>query len=75
MLLNTCTVDEQFPLEAQAAADQILGNGKFPHGYEKYYWDGCTHGFAVRGDMNDPKVKAGKEGSFEKSVAFFKKYL
>jgi hypothetical protein len=27
------------------------------------------------GDINDPKVKAGKEGAFEKSVAFFKRHL
>jgi hypothetical protein len=39
------------------------------------HFDGCSHGFAVRGDLSDPKVKAGKEGAFEKSVAFFKKYL
>lgn len=27
------------------------------------------------GDMSDPKIKAGKEGAFKKSAAFFKKHL
>lgn len=40
-----------FGLEAQAKADEILGGGKFAPGYERTYWEGCTHGFAVRGDM------------------------
>jgi hypothetical protein len=38
----------------------------------------CTRLFEFifcAGDMNDPKVKVGKEGAFEKSVAFFKKHL
>ena len=36
--------------EAQKLADEIF-IGKFTPGYERTYWDGCTHGFAVRGDM------------------------
>ncbi|KAH8104074.1 alpha/beta-hydrolase [Cristinia sonorae] len=75
LLINACEVDKQFPLESQAIADEILGGGKFAPGYQKAYWDGCVHSFAVRGDMNIPKVKAGKEGAFEASVRFFNKYL
>ena len=40
-----------FPIEAQSKADEMFGSGKFAPGYERTYWDGCTHGFAVRGDM------------------------
>ncbi|KAG6861256.1 hypothetical protein C0995_002064 [Termitomyces sp. Mi166 len=75
LLLNTCTVDQQFPIESQAMADKILGDGKFVPGYKREYFDGCTHGFAVRGDMSDPKVKAGKEGAFKSTVEWFIKYL
>lgn len=39
------------PVEAQATVDEILGGGKFAPGYERTYWPGCVHGFAVRGDM------------------------
>ncbi|KAG6916187.1 hypothetical protein DXG01_008069 [Tephrocybe rancida] len=75
LLINSCTVDTQFPIESQAKADEILGNGKFAPGYKREYFDGCTHGFAVRGDLSDPKVKAGKEGAFKSTVEWFIKYL
>ncbi|KAF9264325.1 dienelactone hydrolase endo-1,3,1,4-beta-D-glucanase [Marasmius fiardii PR-910] len=74
LLINSCTVDAQFPLEAQAKADEILGDGKFKPGYKREYFDGCEHGFAVRGDLSNPKVKAGKEGSFKASVEWLKAY-
>jgi len=75
LLINSCTVDAQFPLEAQAKADEILGGGKFAPGYKREYFEGCTHGFAVRGDLSNEKVRAGKEGSFKASVKFFLQYL
>ncbi|GLB43348.1 putative dienelactone hydrolase family protein [Lyophyllum shimeji] len=75
LLINSCTVDQQFPLEAQAKADEIFGNGKFAPGYKREYFEGCTHGFAVRGDLSDPKVKAGKEGAFKATVEWFLSHL
>lgn len=75
LLINSCEVDQAFPLEAQAQADAILGDGKFAPGYKREYFEGCSHGFAVRGDMSNPKVKAGKEGAFKASVEWFAKYL
>jgi len=75
LLINSCTGDQQFPPESQAIADDLLGNGKFAPGYERTYWDGCNHGFAVRCDLTDPKQKAGKEGAFKASVEFFRKHL
>ncbi|KAF8987854.1 dienelactone hydrolase [Cyathus striatus] len=73
LLLNTCTIDEQFPHSAQEMADKILAS--FEPGYRKEYWEGCQHGFAVRGDMSDPKVKAGKEGAFKAAVEWFQTNL
>ncbi|TFK25108.1 dienelactone hydrolase endo-1,3,1,4-beta-D-glucanase [Coprinopsis marcescibilis] len=75
LLINSCTIDTQFPHEAQAQADEILGNGKFTAGYKREYFECCTHGFAVRGDLSDPKVKAGKEGAFAAAVKWFKAKL
>ncbi|KAK2465686.1 hypothetical protein APHAL10511_002230 [Amanita phalloides] len=75
LLINGAAVDSQFPPESQAKADEILGDGKFAPGYRREYFDGCTHGFAVRGDMSDPKVKAGKEGAFKATVEWFWKHL
>jgi dienelactone hydrolase len=75
LLINSCEVDNAFPLAAQEQADAILGGGKFAPGYKREYFPGCSHGFAVRGDMSDPKVKAGKEGAFKASVEWLVKYL
>ncbi|KAH9851964.1 alpha/beta-hydrolase [Lenzites betulinus] len=75
LLINSCETDPQFPKEAQAKADEILGGGTFAPGYERTYWEGCTHGFAVRGDVRDPKVKAGREGAFKATVEFLIKHL
>ncbi|KDQ50688.1 hypothetical protein JAAARDRAFT_211518 [Jaapia argillacea MUCL 33604] len=75
ILINSCEVDPQFPKEKQDLADSIFGDGKFAPGYERTYFPGCTHGFAVRGDMSDPNVKAGKEGAFKSTIEHFIKYL
>ncbi|KIK62366.1 hypothetical protein GYMLUDRAFT_41788 [Collybiopsis luxurians FD-317 M1] len=74
-LINSCEVDAMFPKESQAKADEIFGNDKFAPGYKREYFPGCKHGFAVRGDMNDTKVKAGKEGAFKATVEWMKKCL
>ncbi|KAI6101210.1 dienelactone hydrolase [Pisolithus sp. B1] len=76
LLINSCTFDQRFPKEAQAEADRILGNGEqFTETYRREYFEGCTHGFAVRGDLSKPEVKAGKEGAFKAAVLFFKQHL
>ncbi|KAG1823956.1 Alpha/Beta hydrolase protein [Suillus subaureus] len=75
LLINSCEVDQAFPTAAQAKADEIFGDGKFAPGYKREYFPGCTHGFAVRGDIKDPLVKAGKEGSFKAAVEFFLEHL
>ncbi|THH27069.1 hypothetical protein EUX98_g7119 [Antrodiella citrinella] len=74
LLLHGCEVDRMFTQEVQAVADEVLENGQFHPGYERTYWDGCNHGFASKDDA-DAKAKAAKEGVFEVSVKFFRKYL
>jgi len=73
LLINRCTVDQMFPPEAQAKADELFKG--FAPGYKREYFEGCTHGFAVRGDLSDPKVKAGKEGAFKATVEWFIKHV
>ncbi|KAJ7491403.1 Alpha/Beta hydrolase protein [Mycena galericulata] len=75
LLINSCTHDPVFPLAAQAQADEILGAGAFAPGYKREYFEGCTHGFAVKGDLSDPKVKAAKEGAFKGTVEWLLKYF
>jgi dienelactone hydrolase len=75
LLINSCEIDSQLSVPLQKKADEVLDDGKYAPGYLRTYWDGCTHGFTVRGDMSDPKVKAGKEGAFKASVEWFIKHL
>lgn len=71
LLINSCPVDDLFPPEAFFKAKELFGDGKFAPGYRSEYFEGCVHGFAVRGDMSDPRVKAGKEGAFKAAVEWF----
>ncbi|KAI0320497.1 Alpha/Beta hydrolase protein [Amylostereum chailletii] len=73
LLINACEVDGQWPKEKQDKANEVLKN--FAPGFSQPYFAGCTHGFSVRGDLNDPKVKAGKEGAFKNTVEWFIKHL
>ncbi|KAF7350493.1 Dienelactone hydrolase endo--beta-d-glucanase [Mycena venus] len=73
LLINSCEMDWQFGPDAQAQADVIFAN--FEPGYKREYFEGCDHGFAVRGDVKVPKIKAGKEEAFEATVEWMKKYL
>lgn len=58
ILINAGEIDEQFPLEAQKEADALLEGGKYKGGYKRVYWEGCTHGFAVRGDLVSDPLRA-----------------
>ena len=73
LLINTCETDPQFPKEKQEHADKVLAG--FAAGYSRPYFPGATHGFAVRGDLSIPEVKAAKEGAFKNTVEWFIKYL
>ncbi|TFK69294.1 alpha/beta-hydrolase [Pluteus cervinus] len=72
LLMNTCEFDPWFPPESQAKANEILRDSISERKFLRKHWEGCTHGFAVRGDMNNPKIKAGKEGAFLAVVKWFK---
>lgn len=75
LLINAAEVDQQYPIESQLKGDEILGGGKYKPGYKRIFWAGTTHGFAVRGDLNNPEVKKAKEGAFKATVDFFHEYL
>ncbi|KAF8626701.1 hypothetical protein AX15_004725 [Amanita polypyramis BW_CC] len=73
LLINGSTHDFMFPLESQIVADKFLGN--FAPGYRRECFEGCGHGFAIRGDITVPKIRAGKEGAFKATVGWFQKYF
>ncbi|KJA16584.1 hypothetical protein HYPSUDRAFT_91198 [Hypholoma sublateritium FD-334 SS-4] len=69
LLINSCTNDAQFPLEASAQADALFAG--FAPGYKRAHFEGLAHGFAVRGDLSKPAEKAGKEGAFRFAIEWF----
>ncbi|KAJ6514487.1 Alpha/Beta hydrolase protein [Mycena vitilis] len=75
LLINGCTHDPVFPPEDQEKADAILGGGNFAPGYKRLYWEGVAHGFAVKHDLGDPKIRAAKEGAFKATVEWLSKYM
>ncbi|KAF8798623.1 hypothetical protein BYT27DRAFT_7320549 [Phlegmacium glaucopus] len=54
--------------DSVVAAPEYRADGFQKEGYKRGCFEGCTHGFAVRGDMNDAKVKPGKEGAFKSTT-------
>lgn len=76
LLINSCEVDPTYPQESQKIGDDILGGGQTQtETYWRAYFDGCEHGFAVRGDLSNPAVKKGKEQAFANTVEWFNKHL
>ncbi|KAH8116319.1 alpha/beta-hydrolase [Phellopilus nigrolimitatus] len=76
LLICSCEVDGQYPPEKQKIGDEILGGGKTEaEGYKREYYAGNTHGFAVRGDLSVPEIKAAKEDSFKVAVEWLIKNL
>ncbi|KAG6865224.1 hypothetical protein C0991_004347 [Blastosporella zonata] len=56
----------------QAVADSILGDGKYRPGYNRTFFAGVGHGFAVRANLSDPVAKAAKEGAFFAAVEWLR---
>lgn len=75
LMIATCDNDFTYPEEQADITDSILGDGKFAPGYERKHFKDVEHGFASRGDLNDPKTKEAKEGAFKAAVEFFNKHL
>jgi len=73
LLINSCSLDWALTPAAAAQADKVFA--KFSPGYRRDNFEGCSHGFAVRGDLSDPLVKGGKEGAFKSAVEWLSSKL
>ncbi|SCZ98375.1 BZ3500_MvSof-1268-A1-R1_Chr3-2g06328 [Microbotryum saponariae] len=71
-LWNTCENDQMWPKECQEKADEVFKGDK---NYQRNYYEGVSHGFAIRGDPKDEKSRKAKEGAFESSIKFLKENL
>jgi dienelactone hydrolase len=49
LLINSCDDDDMFPKSLGEAADKKFAS--FAPGYHRNYYEGASHGFAVRGDL------------------------
>jgi dienelactone hydrolase len=49
LLINSCEHDELFPKPLAETADKKFAS--FAPGYRRTYYEGVSHGFAVRGDL------------------------
>ncbi|GAA5941196.1 protein AIM2 [Sporobolomyces koalae] len=70
-LFNTATEDVMFNKEKQEQAAEILKDNK---AFTFISYEG-GHGFAIRGDPNDPKQRKSADDCFENSVKHLKAHL
>ncbi|KAG5635893.1 hypothetical protein H0H81_009754 [Sphagnurus paluster] len=70
--INSAELDNAFPPASQALVDGILGQGKYHPGYNRTFFAGVAHGFAVRANLSNPIEKAAKEGAFFAAVEWLK---
>ena len=65
--------DEMFTPEFKKHALDVLPTLGLDYDYR--YFTGLYHGFATRGDLNNPKQKAGLEGAKNAASAWFRQNL
>lgn len=68
-----CETDQMFPKEKQELANKIIPGLGLEYDYQ--YFPGLSHGFAARGDPNDPKQKRGLERAKNMAVCWFSQQL
>ncbi|KAI0931034.1 hypothetical protein AcW1_001467 [Taiwanofungus camphoratus] len=69
LLLSCAEVDHTFPLESRRRAEDILIENKST--YHMQVFSSVSHGFAVRGNMNDSVAKWAKEQSAQTILSWF----
>ncbi|OJJ67561.1 hypothetical protein ASPBRDRAFT_135409 [Aspergillus brasiliensis CBS 101740] len=65
--------DHVFPAEKRHESEQILETLALPYALTLY--GGVGHGFALRGDLSDPKVLFAKENAFIQGLQWFDEHL
>ncbi len=66
-------IDEIFTKEHRFESEKILADLQVP--YQINLYGAVAHGFALRGDLNDKKVKFATDQAFEQAVAWFNTWL
>jgi len=66
--------DQMFPAETREKAKEILDK-KSQIPYKLKVYPGTQHGFSLRGDVEDPLVRAAADDAASEAVQFFNTYL
>ena len=61
--------DRQIPEELRLTIDGIISKKPFPT--KGKFYPGCDHGWALRGDDSDPKIKKEAADAFSEAVSWF----
>jgi len=73
--INSAELDTDFTPAVAMEVDSILGDGKYKPGYNRTFFLGVGHGFAVSANLSDPVAKAAKEGAFFDAVEWLIEHL
>lgn len=65
--------DQIFPVDKRHETEDILREQDIP--YQICLYSDCQHGFAVRGDPANPRVKFAKEAAFLQHVQWFNEFF
>lgn len=65
--------DDIFPTENRHRSEQILAKADVP--WQISVFGAVSHGFAVRGDISNPRLKFAMEAAFAQAAQWFSFYL
>lgn len=66
-------IDPEFRQELKDYANKVIP--QLDVGYDYQYFPGLSHGFATRGDQNDPRERKGLERAKNATVCWLKEHL
>jgi dienelactone hydrolase len=72
-LLSLVETDEIFTVEKRQLSEKLLPKTGQP--WQINLFSGVEHGFAVRGDPNNPQIRFAKEQAFTQAVVWFNTWL
>lgn len=73
LTIAAAETDEIFPVEKRHETEAILKDMKIP--YQISLYSDVEHGFSVRGDVSNPRVKFAKEAAFLQHVQWFDEFV
>ena len=71
--MNAAEMDPGFSQRARNNAEAALGRSKIP--FQMTVYGSASHGFAVRGNVTDKRIKYAKEEAYLQAVRWFDTWL